>query len=227
MAQVLFDFDHTIIDADSDHHVVGTLAPHVMRTHMETGPRRQSWPTVMSTCFEEMHREGITRSDFERVLATVDVHPALTLALRSIADQGAKLGIISAANTFFIDVILRRHDLQHLFTVDTYPAVLEGDTLRVGDYPHTEPCATCFAGDLCKGAIVRRLRSRRVVYVGDGSNDLCACFQLQSDDVALVRSEFSLAKLLADNSNRARVAAHVFYWANYDELAALLLKHSQ
>jgi hypothetical protein len=54
MVTVLFDFDNTLTDLDSDHHVVEVLSPQVFESEMKfdrSRPRKETWPEVMSKWF--------------------------------------------------------------------------------------------------------------------------------------------------------------------------------
>ena len=65
------------------------------------------------------------------------------------------------------------------------------------------------------GTILREYLERsaekysRVVYVGDGQNDLCPLLQLGKGDVGVVRKGYSLDKALAQGSHDVSATVHV------------------
>lgn len=86
-------------------------------------------------------------------------------------------------------------------------------------------CPLC-PSNLCKGRELDSLRasnpSRRIVYAGDGANDLCAALSLSAEDVVLARAGHPLERLIKERSGTAEgVAARVLVWRTHDELAAL------
>jgi hypothetical protein len=93
-------------------------------------------------------------------------------------------------------------------------------------------CGLCPA-NLCKGHEVARIMGQhlydRVVYAGDGANDVCPALQLRANDVLLVRVGHGLAAYLAaaaaDTSMR-QVQASVYYWDSHEQLASLVQQHA-
>lgn len=83
---------------------------------------------------------------------------------------------------------------------------------------------------MCKRQILQLHRSRhqagaaavRMLYVGDGRNDLCPAQSLGPDDVVFVRAGYALEKLLQDPGVRATVTARVHVWSDAAELPAFL-----
>ena len=49
----------------------------------------------------------------------------------------------------------------------------------------------------------------RVVYVGDGHNDLCPLLQLSESDVGVVRRGYGLDKALAKGSHEVKATVHI------------------
>ena len=82
-------------------------------------------------------------------------------------------------------------------------------------------CPLC-PSNLCKGRELDALRCagarHRVVYVGDGANDLCPALCLGAEDVVLARAGYPLAGLLKER----KIAAAVREWSDHDELAKLV-----
>lgn len=94
-------------------------------------------------------------------------------------------------------------------------------------------CTLCPA-NLCKGLeldvlLAARIPGTRVIYAGDGANDLCPALRLGPDDVVLAREGHGLARLIAMRANgncpddgRGSVAATVRLWSTHDELLRLV-----
>jgi hypothetical protein len=97
--------------------------------------------------------------------------------------------------------------------------------------PHA--CPLCPA-NLCKGEELAALRGapgggyRRVVFAGDGENDICPARLLGPADVILARAGHGLARYLAaaasGTGGAPPVAARWFLWSTHEELAALVDK---
>jgi len=70
----------------------------------------------------------------------------------------------------------------------------------------------------------------RVVYGGDGANDVCPALQLRACDVLLVRRGHGLAAYLAAaavDASLRQVLASVYYWDSHEELAGLVQQHAR
>lgn len=107
-------------------------------------------------------------------------------------------------------------------------------------------CPLCPA-NLCKGAELRRLRFGaagghhaaqqlcsgsygRIVYAGDGANDICPALSLGPSDVVLARAGEALAKYAeaaAADSSMQQFSARVFVWHSHEQLAQLVKEHAQ
>lgn len=98
--------------------------------------------------------------------------------------------------------------------------------------PHS--CKLCPA-NLCKGeelaAIQGSGRYRRIVYAGDGANDICPALALREGDVLLARAGHALARYAEAAAGSAGgvqpVRAQVHFWSNHDQLAALVERFTE
>lgn len=226
-ARVVFDFDHTLIDVNSDPFVVRHLsaaAGELLVGHSF----EQSWVSLMGRCFQALHAEGIDQAAYTRALQHISVPAPLHSAVQHLGAVGVECSIVSGGNMFFIESVLHHVGLRQCFArVEAYPASFDPHgCLRIYDHPlGSGPCQSCAVNAMCKGLILSGwpAHCHRTVFVGDGSNDLCACLALARDDVALVRDGFTLSRLLEKEENRSRIQASVRIWKDYDELARLLL----
>eukprot|EP00123_Amoebidium_parasiticum_P021669 comp7152_c1_seq1/m.2875 comp7152_c1_seq1/g.2875 ORF comp7152_c1_seq1/g.2875 comp7152_c1_seq1/m.2875 type:complete len:277 (-) comp7152_c1_seq1:105-935(-) len=226
-----FDFDWTLIDLNSDTHVIEALSKKVYNETIGSkghGDVPSQWTDLMDFSLLQLHANGFGKEDVERVLASIRLHQDMIHGLNIAAADGTDIHIISDANIVFIDRILKANGIDHLFAqIATNPAVFDSQgALRVQrltppDQPHG--CPMC-ALNMCKGNIlegmIRNQSYSQVVYVGDGANDCCPAMRLKSGDVVLARKGFRLERALAEN--RDRVAATVHLWENYPDLLECL-----
>ena len=145
---------------------------------------------------------------------------------------------MSDSNTFFIDTILEASGAKGFFnSVTSNAAWFEEDgRLRVQEY-HSHTCSSCTrTPNMCKGRALSEYRDRngggdrsggsygRVVYVGDGRNDLCPCLKLSERDVVVCREGYPLAELLEQSSScRAKVYSLDFVTSLGDFVSSTLL----
>lgn len=107
-------------------------------------------------------------------------------------------------------------------------------------------CPLCPA-NLCKGSEVHRLKYGagasngqqqalcsssygRIVYAGDGANDICPALALGENDVILARAGYALAQYAAAaavDAGLQQIKARVFVWESHQQLAKLVKEHVQ
>jgi pyridoxal phosphate phosphatase PHOSPHO2 len=235
---LVFDFDKTMIWTDSD---VGGFeklplphGPVLAKRLMET---KMQWTDTIDMLFQEAQKLGITKADIDSSYAQLQVGAELDEALGELKGI-SKLFILSDANSYSIEAILRHAShisLGDFERVITNPAHFQEDgALRVKRHtvsPHN--CKNGCALNLCKGKEMREVvlpilkkeneQVKRIVYVGDGTNDFCPSTELGPGDVVMVRAGLGLDKLLKNSAeHRERIKAKVVFWESYPELASLL-----
>ncbi|KAG0242745.1 phosphatase phospho-type [Mortierella sp. GBAus27b] len=218
---VVFDFDWTLIEADSDYWVMEKLGGDLAKIQADLVEVVQ-WTDLQDQLLGQLHERGITQQDLEKSLRQIPFTQEMITALRLMKSQGAELYILSDANTFYIDTILKAFEIDQLFTkVITNPAHFDNQgRLRVVRFhgldkePHGCPLP-CHA-NLCKGCELQKLIDSRhwdqVIYMGDSTNDFCPSTRLSSKDVVLARSNLLLEKEI--KLHPEMVKAEVLYWNN-------------
>ncbi|KAF9571295.1 putative phosphatase phospho1 [Mortierella alpina] len=131
--------------------------------------------------------------------------------------QGAELCIISDANTFYIDTILK--------AIITNPGHFdEQGRLHVSRFHglNLEPhgCINPCQPNLCKGRELQKLVDAQswdqIVYMGDSTNDFCPSTRLRAHDLVLARAELLLEKAI--KAQPESVKANVTYWKSAQDV---------
>ncbi|KAG4423434.1 hypothetical protein IFR04_003401 [Cadophora malorum] len=247
---VACDFDHTLIDANSDLVLFDKL-PYGQPLRQQFSTLRQQglgWTQTMQTQLSNLAKqEGYSKADVLVCLHNIKMDPLLISTLqelRSSKGPSLRLVILSDANTIFIDEILKANGLREgIFDrVYTNPARwTDEDGIAVEPYqssssPHD--CQRNCPANMCKSSILERARRElglgenegvRTVYVGDGSNDLCPSLGLSPSDLVLARSGYRLEKLIEkakmdSDEGTEKVKAQVKIWATQREVGDMLLQ---
>jgi len=153
--------------------------------------------------------------------------------------------VLSDANRVSIDTILVHYHLDALFdSVITNPAYFAPATpTPTGRHeqllviepltPYATPhgCHRC-PPNMCKGGELDRMRlsaaarsggaASTLVYVGDGTGDLCPCLRLGEADVICARKGYPLARKLAQADIRPLVRARVVEWVSGADVRAVV-----
>lgn len=104
---------------------------------------------------------------------------------------------------------------------------------RHGQHMAPHECALC-PSNLCKGSEVTKIMGskqyKRIVFCGDGANDICPALSLGTGDVVVARTGHALAGYIqaaaADPSAR-QLQAQAFFWETHEQLAALVQEHAR
>ncbi|KAJ0971399.1 hypothetical protein J5N97_019358 [Dioscorea zingiberensis] len=227
---VVFDFDKTIINCDSDDWVVREFGmAETFKQLMLTMP----WNSLMDRMMKEIHSQGRTVEDVADCLKRAPLDPHVIDAINSAFDLGCDLRVVSDANLYFIETILKHHGISGCFSeLNSNPFFVdENGTLRILPYHdfNTSPhgCSLC-PPTMCKGKIIDRIRAsssvegKRFIYVGDGMGDYCPSLRLTAGDHVMSRKNYPLWKLINDNAQL--IKAEIHEWSNGEELEKILLK---
>lgn len=228
---VVFDFDKTIIEPDSDNWVVDELgATDLFNQLLPTMP----WNSLMDMMMIELNAQGKLIEDIEQVLRRVPIHPRIVPAIKTAHALGCDLRIVSDANFFFIETILDHLGIKDCFSeINTNPSYQDDEgRLRISPYidfkssPHgcINPCPP----NMCKGMILERIKcsvakeGKRIIYLGDGIGDFCPSLKLEEGDFMMPRKNFPVWNLIRENQGRIRAEIHE--WVDGAELESILLK---
>ncbi|KAJ3369493.1 hypothetical protein GGF31_005203 [Allomyces arbusculus] len=226
-ALVVCDFDYSLIDADSDEWAItlGGTRPDAEAAMTRMAQRHrdgENWVHLVSEeiagLFESYALADMTA--LRDLLATIPMHRSTVALLHTLHARNVDVIVVSDANTFFIESILKSYGVRHCVRdIITNQArivrsVSGRDLLEIAPL-QAKPSAPMNGSkklvaancprqrcnwNLCKSAqLAEYLSSRtqydRVFYVGDGYNDLCP-LALGLVDCAFVRAERRLHREL-------------------------------
>ncbi|CAA7402861.1 unnamed protein product [Spirodela intermedia] len=228
---VVFDFDGTIIDCDSDYWVVDGLgATEIFERLLPTMP----FNTLMDSMMKEIHEQGRSVEEVAHILKSAPLDPHITAVIKSAHALGCELRIVSDANSFFIETILQHHGILSFFSeIHTNPSYVDGEgRLRISPYHNfaesSHGCCSC-PPNMCKSLILKRVRAsaaadgkKRFIYLGDGKGDYCSSLQLTEHDFVMPRKRFPLSELISGNP--LLLKAQVHEWTDGEEQARVLLR---
>lgn len=228
---VAFDFDHTLVDGNSDVHVQKLSCDGSMPSDLKKLSREIGWNEYMNEIFKFLHSHcKIEEKDYIRQLVSLPMINEIDTLLKFIESHDHEAIIISDSNSLFIKWILENNHLEHIFSqVYTNPAHFDSDGCLKIEYFHHQTDCTFSTANLCKRRVLEEhiLKSKaegiqysNVVYVGDGSNDLCPAFSLTNKDYILARKDFQLHKQISKMKDN--LETNVVIWTCGSQILDLL-----
>jgi pyridoxal phosphate phosphatase PHOSPHO2 len=230
MLLVVFDFDHTIVDDNSDTYV-NQLFPTDEQYRLANNEclHMSCWTDRMRHIFTHLSRYHTTEDDYIRhmqMMPLTDGLARLIVFLHSLKDT--QLIIVSDSNSMFIDIVLKHNQLDDRFkNIFTNRAYFDRNEQCLSIEPcgqHT--CSTCPL-NMCKRAIIETYRQMtctddtRIVFIGDGHNDVCAATSLRSCDLVCARRDYRMAKELKNE----KLTAELLEWTHGKDIEDFLREH--
>ncbi|CAL9118135.1 unnamed protein product [Musa acuminata var. zebrina] len=228
---VVFDFDKTIIDCDSDNWVIDDLGGTQLFDQMlQTMP----WNSAMDRVMGALHSQGRTVDEITASLRRAPLPAHTVAAVKAAYALGCELRIVSDANRFFIETILEHHGLGTYFSeINTNPGYVDEEgRLRILPYhdfnTSSHGCGLC-PPNMCKSTIIERIQAsaslegrKRFIYLGDGKGDYCPALRLSEEDYVMPRKNHPAWELILANPRALRAEIHG--WGDAEELEEVLLR---
>lgn len=235
---MVFDFDHTLVDDNSDTWVIRCLPGQTLPAALKNSYRKGHWTQFMCRVMNYIGEQKVSPDRVRSEMETIPFTAGMTDLLTFISDNKSSIDciVISDSNTMFIDWILCASGFQDAVDqVFTNPAEFnESGCMEVRCY-HSHDCNQCPV-NLCKKKVLEVYLSEkcdagveyeRIFYAGDGGNDLCPTSCLRGRDVVMPRKGYTLEKLLANVEDNASLGAKVVAWSSgidiLEELKASML----
>ncbi|KAJ4797317.1 Pyridoxal phosphate phosphatase-related protein [Rhynchospora pubera] len=195
---VIFDFDRTIIEIDSDNWVTTQLGASSLFDLLRPS---LPWNSLMDRVMTELHSQGKSIDDIANSLKTIYLDPHIVSAINCFTDI--------VTNPSFVDKEGKLRILPyHISSVS----------------PHG--CALC-PPNMCKGKIIEKIMKpvnaeerKNFIYLGDGKGDYCPSLKLTNEDYVMPRDKYPLSNLISNNPDL--IKAKVYRWSNGEELERTL-----
>ncbi|XP_033762544.1 pyridoxal phosphate phosphatase PHOSPHO2-like [Pecten maximus] len=233
-----FDFDHTMVDENSDLWVKRLAPGGELPQEIEDKYSDDGWTHYMGTIFQYLHSTGVKQSDIQQCLTEIPLTSGFKQLLDHAHKQGHECIVISDSNSTFIQYILEHYNLENIVSkVYTNPAEFDTEGCLQIDFYHHQDWCDLSTENLCKGHILtEHIRQQaslghtysHVVYVGDGSNDLCPSLTLSDNDYVCPRVNLRLWKkvnaILAgeEKYKKYSLKAKVLEWESGTEILKLI-----
>ncbi|KAJ8971103.1 hypothetical protein NQ314_000885 [Rhamnusium bicolor] len=202
----VFDFDHTIINDNSDTAVMNLVDHSKIPKEVKKLHRSDGWTAFMQGVFNTLHEHNIKEECIKELITKLPPVEGMPELIKEINELlNFDVIIISDSNSYFIDLWLEANDLtQNILKVFTNPARFVNSLLQIQMY-HLQDSCKLSTKNLCKGQIMEDfIRTQKeegvtyetIIYCGDGLNDFCPILRLREKDVACVRDKYKCVEMV-------------------------------
>lgn len=233
---VAFDFDHTVVDDNTDI-VVRDLVKTKISDEITKLYKKSGWTQYMQEIFYLLHADGFTKAQIQRTIEGIPEVAGLVTLLKRLRDTGTvDTIVISDSNSEFIKFWCDYNGvspyINRIFTNQAH--FTSDDVLKIKPYHHQLECKLS-SENLCKGSVLEdyvraqfdehRIVYDRIFYVGDGHNDICPVLRLSTCDFGMARKGYSMQKELENQKDNADLKATVKVWTDGHELNELIFQN--
>ncbi|CAH1724894.1 probable phosphatase phospho2 [Aphis gossypii] len=205
----VFDFDHTIIDGNSDVEAIGLINPTSLIPDRKIFPN--NWTQYMQRIFDVLKTNEILAEQIINVVTSMRPNYGMPKLMRALNENNFDVIVASDSNSLFIYNWLKHNKLTDVVScIYTNPATIVDNTIKIEPYTVQTKCEWCNT-NMCKGAIVEEhvlninKKYDKVLYFGDGHNDLCPVLKLTKNDIVFPRLGYILDNLLKTHTTPAKV----------------------
>ena len=233
---IIFDFDWTMVNENTDTWVFKVLAPDLYDEIMtmrksnknDKSNKKLTWQELMNYGLKQLKvKYNCGREELQNALGTMPIFVEIFNMIRIMHEQGHEIIILSDANEFYIDYILKKYNIHdaitQIITNKSAWTSSSNDLLQIMAY-HSDgehACNLC-PKNLCKGKVVQQLRQenfrmyRKCFYVGDGGGDFCPFTTLNPTDYMYVREDYSCHREIVrwNTKNESWPQPNVKTWQN-------------
>lgn len=236
---LLFDFDETIINENSDDAMVRVLPGQRLPDWLRNSYREGYYTEFTQKILAYMADQGVTEASIQSAVEKISPTPGLLNLFHYLQNhrEDFELVVISDANMFFIETWLEQAGVRQLFRkIFTNPASFDRTGRLVVRPFHAHSCPRC-PDNMCKQVILREYLAERqkecggspfqkVFYVGDGANDICPSLALGPQDTAFPRRGYPMHTLLLERHQpqAAKFKANIIPWVTGDDIVDCLKK---
>jgi pyridoxal phosphate phosphatase PHOSPHO2 len=222
----VFDFDHTIVERNSDHEILPLLSENSRKILSPKYEISDNWANYMQEVYKMMKADKIEINQIKEIVENLEFNKGYKELFDLLRKNKNKIDtlIISGANTLFLQWALEKNNLTDLFPVYYSNWANPDEELVIKIHPHhTHDCEECDKSQ-CKKIIIKNHFKKialnendfdiykNILYAGDGNNDYCAGTILREQDILFPRANFPLAKKLFIKGQIKNLKCQVHLW---------------
>ncbi|XP_075212418.1 pyridoxal phosphate phosphatase PHOSPHO2-like [Lycorma delicatula] len=228
---VVMDFDHTIVEKN----IIQLLTDMLPKDKLPVETKESFLKTFSfiphtQLFFKKVHELKVTEQKMLQLIENQPPIDEMDKVLRILHHQNCDIVIISNSYSVFVESWLRFRSLRHMVNrIFTNPAWFDSTgLLHVKGYHFQSKCRLS-PSNLCKRSVMefflkyqrfQGISYNKIIYIGDGKNDMCAALSLKENDLLFPRVGFLLHSMLSNITRR--IKPKIFPWTNGSNIINIL-----
>ncbi len=220
-----FDFDNTLIEANSDLFIQRTFNIKPRMEKMKISFENRGTNIMVHELFRFLYPNTVLQDEYDNALGSIPLVENMTECIYRLKHLGGELIVISDGNTYFIKSCLEYNGVLPFFSkVFANPANFDNNGNLVISPYHVNLECKLSSSNLCKGRVLMEYVQQRVeeganflfvAFAGDGYNDFCPMARLHRGDVALPRKDHYICQFIAEKAEYDGIVlrSKVAYWS--------------
>ena len=226
MINIIFDFDKTIIDKDTDEQVKTLLNQDIVKNlEQKYFNNEVNWTKHMNEIYKEIEKTGINIKDILETVNKLSLNSEFNLLFDYLEKNKNifELNIISSANKLLIESILNKNKINLFKNIIAFPYEIKNNLIIQKDIGLNNDCEFC-SGDICKSLLFKNNFdiNQKIIFICDGWNDYCLAKNLKKNDILCTRKNYKLYKML--NNNKYKISCQNYCFENGKDIINLLEK---
>lgn len=233
----IFDFDETLsVRASCD--PIEELAVDKEKLNLNDIDYRyekvhRCWNKRMTEVHERLVEQGIDTKQLIEAFRIIELSPGTEELFHEINLNNHKIIIVSNACDLVVEECLRaNHLLQYVDKIESNPVRKTDPIIIIDEYenPLNNQCKICDP-NLCKGSVIDQYRDRslynRIIFIGDGDNDVCAALHLNKTDFVFAKHDENSEKIyqmydLLKNQYFQQLKPELFAWKTMHDVLEII-----
>lgn len=231
---VIFDFDQTIIDLDSEFSLVEKYAQDLYKEKNGDLYVKDHWIEFNNYIYTRIIENGYKYEDVKNHFQNLRLSPNMEVLLNYLRQNKNKFEtiIITGNNDQVVDIVLSSHCIKDCFDhILCNKSILDEKNIfkiwAINEkYEHCEDdkpflCKSLFFEDFIKD---KKDCYDKIFYIGDGRNDFCLSKKLGKNDFVFPRMNYTLYKILFDKDGKKDIKTEIIPWNTGKEICEVLKK---
>ena len=193
------------------------------------------WNKRMNEVHERLAEQGIHTKQIIDACRTIELSLGTAELFHDINSNNHKIIIMSNACDLVVEECLRAQNLlQYIDKIESNPVRQLEPIIIIDEYekPLQTVCTIC-EPNLCKGSIIDKYRDRKlydkIIFIGDGDNDVCAALRLNKTDYVFVKYDETSKKIykmydMLKNQYFQQLKTEILIWKTMNDVHEILKK---